>query len=108
MGVDHRRGAAPQPLDLTVAADAIDAVAAHGHRFGKRRLGDAGVDAPVVDQQIDRAGVVVALGADDEPGHQRHSDDDGDGNGGESGSHGGSGILPPAAALERAGCLRLT
>ena len=35
--IDDRRGAAAQTLDVPVAADAIDPIAANGHGFGKRR-----------------------------------------------------------------------
>ena len=92
--VDDGGGAPAQPLDLAVAADAIDAIAADGDGFGKGRRRIAGVDAAVVDQEVDRAGVIVALRADDQPGDERDPDDQGDGDGGETCGHGERLILP--------------
>jgi hypothetical protein len=85
--IDHRRLRTPQTHDLAFAADAQDLIAADRDRFSHRALRVGGVDLGVVDDDVDRAVTIVALGSDDESGNQRCRDDTDDDVGGKAGGH---------------------
>ena len=61
--------------DLAVRADVQDLVPAHRDRFGHRPEAVGSVKLCVVDDEIDRAAVVVALRADDQARDERGRDD---------------------------------
>ena len=83
-----RRLRAPVAHDFALAADVQNLVAADRHRLGHRSEIVGDVDPGVVDDQIDRTAVVVALRPDDEPGDQRGGHDGDDDVGGEPRGHG--------------------
>ena len=87
--VDHRRLRTAVAHDLALAADLENLVAADRDRVRDRPEIVGGVDPRVVDDEIDRAAVVVALGADDQAGDERARHDRDDEVSGKTRGHGG-------------------
>ena len=101
-GIDDRCLRPAVTQDLALAADFEDLVAAYRDRVGDRAEVVGGVDARVVDDEIDGATVVSALGSDDQAGDERAGDDDDDEVRGKTRGHGGSAdsITRPAFAIK--------
>ncbi|MNC90621.1 hypothetical protein D3C83_67410 [compost metagenome] len=76
--VDDGRLRAAEAHDLALAAGLEDLAAANGDGVRNGAVIVGGVDPGVVDDEVDRAAVVVALGSDDEAGDERtrHDRDD--------------------------------
>src|SRR5262249_24335777 len=87
----HQRGRAPhEPLDVVIAANTQDPVSSHGDCGGCAFRRIAGVDVPVVDNEIDRPALVLPLGADNQSGDERDGHDGGHDKRGETSGHGTS------------------
>src|SRR5687767_7381954 len=75
MRIQHDRLRATQPLDVAIRSDAKNLIAADGNRFLKSGAA-AWIHLAVDYDEIDRAGGVVALGANDQSCDERRPDND--------------------------------
>ena len=99
LGVDDGGLRTAVAHDLALAADLQDLVAADGEGFGHRAEVVGGINPGVVDDQVDRTAVVVALSADDQPGDEGSPHDGDDEVCGKARGHGDSGFYHRVQAL---------
>ena len=104
-GVEENGLRTAQTVDLAVAANAQDLVAANGDGFRRAARGVRRIHLGVEDNEVHRTVAIVALRADDEPCDQGCGDDPDNDVGSEAGGHAcfpGWAVIRPALGLERA------